>query len=414
MTVAVAARIDSGRLWERHVALARHGAAAHGGVDRQALSVAEIAAWRDVIAWGRALGLTAYTDAAGNLFLRMEGADASAAPVLTGSHLDSQPTGGKFDGVYGVLAGLEAVTAIRESGTTLRRPIEVVAWMNEEGSRFAPGMMGSAAFSGAKSLAQFLPIRDAGGTSVEEGLALLHGAFPDVPLRELGRPVAAYIEAHIEQGPILEREGFAVGVVTGIQGKRTFRVSVRGEEAHAGTSARRERKDALITAVHIIHELAAVMQDEADIVRFTVGKLDVLPNAPSVVPASVVFSVDLRHVDSATLERLGDRVADICDRNAGVCMVEVVELTTALSLNFPAHMTDLIRNSADVLDIATMDIYSAAGHDARFLHGICPTGMIFVPCKHGVSHNPLESAMPEDLAAGARVLVTALIRLAQD
>ncbi len=413
MTAKVAARIDAARLWVRHMRLARHGALASGGVNRQALSVEETAAWRELIEWGQAFGLVASTDAAGNLFLRLEGTVADAAPVLTGSHLDSQPTGGKFDGVYGVLAGLEAAQAIVESGVRLQRPLEIVAWMNEEGSRFAPGMMGSAAFAGATPLERFLPVRDSAGTSVEEGLAAMRAAFPELPCRSLGRPVAAYLEAHIEQGPILEREGIPIGVVTGIQGKLTYRVTVRGEEAHAGTSSRHERKDALLAAVRIIAALTDVMHDPQDVVKFTVGRLDVLPNAPSVVPASVVFSIDLRHVDSVALIALGDRIAPLCVAHADRCDVEVTELTRAMSLNFPATMTRLVRDAAQRLDLPSMDIYSAAGHDARFLHAVCPTGMIFVPCKDGISHNPQESATPEDLAAGARVLVEALVELAR-
>jgi beta-ureidopropionase / N-carbamoyl-L-amino-acid hydrolase len=407
-----AARIDAKRLWARHMQLARHGATANGGVNRQALSAEEIAAWRDVIAWGREAGLVPFTDPAGNLFLRSEGADAQAAPVLTGSHLDSQPSGGKFDGVFGVLAGIEALQAIRDAKIALRRPVEVAAWMNEEGSRFAPGMMGSAAFTGASALEDFLPIRDAHGVSVRDGLARLHGAFPDLPSRPLQRPVAAYVEAHIEQGPILERRRHAVGVVTGIQGKRTFRVAVTGEEAHAGTAEQGERKDALLAAVRMIHALDLAMQAGGDSVKFTVGRLTVTPNAPSVVAGGAVFSIDLRHVDSALLTSLGDRIPAICAAHAGACAVDVVELTTAMTLEFPETMRALIRRSGAELDIPTLDILSAAGHDARFLHAICPTGMIFVPCKDGISHNPLESATSEDLAAGARVLANVLVALA--
>jgi len=405
-------RVNAARLWDRHQRMALHGGLPNGGVDRQALSPEEFAAWRELIDWARPLGLAAFTDVAGNLFLRHEGTLADAPAVLTGSHLDSQPTGGKFDGVFGVLAGLEAVQAIIESGTRLLRPIEIVAWMNEEGSRFAPGMMGSAAYTRAETLDRFLPICDRHGTSVADGLAALHRAFPSLPLRELGRPMAAYLEAHIEQGPVLEREGVPIGVVTGIQGKRTYRVSVRGEEAHAGTSSRRERKDALLAAVRIIHALTEVMHDAADTVKFTVGKFDVLPDAPSVVPASVVFSIDLRHIDSGTLVELGNRIEAICVAHAQPCTVDVLELTTALSLDFPEAMTSLVRESARLEGIAAMDIRSAAGHDARFLHGFCPTAMIFVPCKDGVSHNPMESAKAEDLAAGARVLVRAMVALA--
>jgi N-carbamoyl-L-amino-acid hydrolase len=414
MTSQPAARVDAARLWERHQRLARHGATADGGVNRQALSAEEIAAWRELVGWGREEGLAAFTDPVGNLFLRLEGSDAEAVPVLTGSHLDSQPSGGKFDGVFGVLAGLEAAQSIRAAGITLRRPLEIVAWMNEEGSRFVPGMMGSAAFTGAAPLDTFLPVRDASGISVREGLAALHDAFPDLPSRPLRRPVAAYVEAHIEQGPILEREGYSIGVVTGIQGKRTFRVTVRGEEAHAGTSAPRERKDALLAAVRMIAALDAAMRDGDDVVKFTVGRLDVMPNAPSVVAGTAVFSIDLRHVDSAILAALGDRITGICAAQAGRCSVDVAELTRASSLTFPESMTRLVRESAASLGVPAMDIYSAAGHDARFLHAVCPTGMIFVPCKEGISHNARESATPEDLAAGTRVLVDVLMKLASD
>jgi N-carbamoyl-L-amino-acid hydrolase len=412
MSALAVAKVDADRLWQRHQQLARHGATRNGGVNRQALSAEEFDAWREIIGWSRELGLAPFTDPAGNLFLRLEGTDSDAAPVLTGSHLDSQPSGGKFDGVFGVLAGLEAVQAIHESSTALRRPIEVVAWMNEEGSRFAPGMMGSAAFAGATPLAKFLDVRDASGVSVREGLAALHGAFPDLPSRPLQRPVFAYVEAHIEQGPILEREGYAVGVVTGIQGKRTFRVTVQGEEAHAGTTSRGERRDALLAAVRMIDALDHAMRDDGDNVKFTVGKLDVTPNAPSVVAGTAAFSADLRHVDAAVLTSLGDRVPAICSAHAGRCSVDVVELTRAMPLAFPETMTTRVRQSAAALAIRTLDIYSAAGHDARFLHAICPTGMIFVPCKDGVSHNPRESAKPEDLAAGTRVLVDMLAALA--
>jgi len=407
-----AARVDAERLWQLHQQLARHGATASGGVDRQALSAAEIDAWRELVGWARDAGLAAFTDPAGNLFLRLEGEDVEAAPVLTGSHLDSQPSGGKFDGVFGVLAGLESAQAIRAAGIALHRPIEIVAWMNEEGSRFVPGMMGSAAFTGAASLDAFLPVRDAAGVSVREGLAALHAAFPELPSRPLGRPVAAYVEAHIEQGPILEREGYTIGVVTGIQGKRTFRVTVRGEEAHAGTAGLRERKDALLAAVRMIGALDSAMREGDDVVKFTVGRLDVTPNAPSVVAGTAVFSIDLRHVDSATLAALGDRIPGICTAHAGQCSVNVVELTSAMSLTFPETITRLVRESAAALGIPALDIFSAAGHDARFLHAVCPTGMIFVPCKDGVSHNPRESATAEDLAAGTRVLVNVLMALA--
>jgi N-carbamoyl-L-amino-acid hydrolase len=228
----------------------------------------------------------------------------------------------------------------------------------------------------------------------------------------LGRKLHAYIEAHIEQGPVLERECRTIGVVTGIQGKRTFAVTVTGEEAHAGTSRRSERKDALLAALGAIQALAALCADPQDLVKFTVGRLDVKPNAPSVVPAQVSFSIDLRHPDSAVLQRLGDEVANVCGAHAGRCSVQVRELSTAMSLEFPSGIRDLIRGAAQSQSISHMDILSSAGHDARYLHAVCPSGMIFVPCKNGISHNEAEFASQDDLAAGARVLVDTLLQLA--
>jgi N-carbamoyl-L-amino-acid hydrolase len=275
-------------------------------------------------------------------------------------------------------------------------------------------MMGSAAFAGAMPLEEILGIRDAAGVSMAEGLAAMKQAFPEVPERALGRPVKAYVEAHIEQGPILEREGFTIGIVTGIQGKRTFRVTVTGEEAHAGTSLRRDRKDALLVATQMVQALAAVMHDAEDVVKFTVGRFTVQPNAPSVVPSSVVFSIDLRHPDSAVLQSLGDRIPEICAAQAGSCEVKSEELTTAMSLEFPPAMRQLIGACAERVGVRSMEILSAAGHDARYLHTVCPTGMIFVPCKDGISHNEAESATPSDLADGARVLAEALLELSRD
>ena len=413
MTGEAAAKVSEARLWERHLRMARHGATRAGGVNRQALSAEEFDAWRELIGWGRELGLVPFTDAIGNLFLRFEAGDPDAAPVLTGSHLDSQPTGGKFDGVYGVLAALEAVQCIVEAGVPLRRPIEIVAWMNEEGSRFAPGMMGSAAFAGAASPDEFYPVRDAEGVSVAEGLAAARAAFPALPQRPLRRPVHAYLEAHIEQGPLLERAGCTIGIVTGIQGKQTFRVSVRGEEAHAGTTPRRQRRDALLAAVDMIQALSQVADDREDLVRFTVGRLVVEPNAPSVVPGAATFSIDVRHPDSEVLMRLGEQIPQLCTAHAGACEVNVTRLTSAPSLVFPADMQRAIGDVAAKLGLPAMQLVSAAGHDARYLHAVCRSGMIFVPCKDGVSHNEAESATSADLAAGARVLAEVIVAQAR-
>lgn len=404
--------VSESRLYERLMTMATFGATEKGGVNRQALSNEDALAQQQLIRWGAALGLQPSLDPAGNLFLRLDGADTALDPVLSGSHLDSQPTGGKFDGVYGVLAALEAVEAIVQSGRKPRRSIEIVAWMNEEGSRFAPGMMGSAAFSGDRALDAILAVKDADGVSVGEALDGVKQMLNAVPARALGTPLAAYVEAHIEQGPVLEREDKVIGVVSGIQGKCTFRVRVSGEAAHAGTSTRAERRDALLCAVSMVHALAAHLHDAGDIVKFTVGRFTVLPNAPSVVASDVMFSVDLRHPDSATLSALADAVAPICHAHADTCTVEVERLSTAMSLEFPLAMRENIVRTAARLDLSHRDILSTAGHDARYMHGICPSGMIFVPSHLGLTHCEAESSKPADLADGARVLADVLADLA--
>lgn len=404
--------VDEERLWRRHCELARCGATPAGGVNRQALSPQEAQARAVLVRWGEAIGCRPFTDAIGNLFLRLEGSDPGLEPVLTGSHIDSQPTGGRFDGAFGVLAGLEALQAIVETGTSPRRPIEVVAWTNEEGSRFAPGMMGSEVFTGVRSLESVLAVRDADGVSVAEALQAVLAATPHVPMRPLGFPVAAFIEAHIEQGPALEAAGCPIGVVTGIQGVRRFRVEVQGEEAHAGTTARRQRRDALMAAAHMMVALERSVMPFEDEVRFTVGMIRPAPNVPSVVAGHVLFSIDLRHPDDATLRTVGDAFEDICRREARGCEVAVREIAAAPSLHFPHAMLDRIRRAAQRLGLAHMDIFSGAGHDARQLHYHCPTGMIFVPCERGISHKESENAKPSDLAAGAQVLTEVLVELA--
>lgn len=408
----VSAQVSEQRLWQRHEQLAAIGRTEHGGVNRQALSAEDFVASRQLIQWGQAIGMHASRDAAGNVFLTLAGSDPDAPAVMSGSHLDSQPTGGKYDGVYGVLAALEACEAIHAAGITPRRNIEVVAWMNEEGSRFAPGMMGSAVFAGARGLGDIEPVVDSRGVSVKSALAEAAEALDDVVLRPVGGKLAAYVEAHIEQGPVLERDGTTIGVVTGIQGKRTFQVTVQGEAAHAGTSTRAERRDALLAALEMVRALTQRMHDAEDIVKFTVGRFTVTPNAPSVVPSSVTFSIDLRHPDSAVLRELGDAIEGICRSNVGVCEVLVKELSTAMSLEFPDAMRGLIRSAADKLGVTWQDILSTAGHDARYLHEVCPSAMIFIPCHLGITHNEAELITSADAAAGARVLTEVLLKLA--
>jgi len=412
MAAPVSQRVDGDRLWRRLRDLARFGATRGGGVCRLALSPEEIGARAALVAWAREIGLQPSVDAAANLFLTLEGREPQLPPLLIGSHIDTQPSGGKYDGAYGVLAALEAAQAITEHPLRPRRSIAVVAWMNEEGSRFAPGMMGSAVFTGKRRLADILAIRDRSGCTVEAALASVLAAERELMRRPLGFPVAGFLEAHIEQGVGLQEAGCTVGVVTGIQGKRTFRVEILGEESHAGTTPRSRRRDALSSAVAVVDALQRAMWDAADTVRFTVGMFDVSPNAPSVVPGRVVFSIDLRHLDADVVAMLGDRIPQLCERARGRCTAAIRELLYEVPLQFPHAMRACIAAAATRLGVSHLQLPSPAGHDARYLHCVCPTGMIFIPCKDGISHNEAEDISEGDATAGARVLAEAAFELA--
>ena len=402
--------VDGDRLWARHMALARFGAREDGGVDRPALSVTESEARAQLVAWARELGLSPFTDRMANLFLRFEGRDPSLSPVLAGSHIDSQPTGGKFDGVFGVLAALEAVQAIAAQGERPLRAIEIVAWTNEEGSRFAPGMPGSEVFTGKKSLDEAHASRDQAGILQGDAVREVLGRDVDIPIRDFGFPVHAYVEPHIEQGPLLEAAGIPIGVVTGIQGTRRYRVKVMGEAAHAGTALRAGRRDALMAAVRMIAAIdrAALKPDDT---KLTVGMFQVTPNAPSVVPSEVLFSIDLRHPDNEVVDAIDRKIRQIVETERGPCSVELKQIAHAPSLTFPREIRTLIASAAAGEGIAAMDIYSAAGHDSRQLHYVCPSGMIFIPCRGGISHNPAEWAEPTHITAGAKVLAKVIWQL---
>lgn len=404
--------INADRLWTRLMALAEIGATPAGGVNRQALSGGEIVAWRRVIGWAHEAGLTPSTDAAGNLFLTLAGRDRTAPPILLGSHLDSQPTGGKFDGAAGVMAALEAVISLAEQGDKPAGDVIVVAWMNEEGSRFAPGMMGSEAFTGERDIAEIRVARDADGVSVGEALDRLHAAFPDLPLRPLGFAAGAYLELHIEQGPLLEAARCTIGIVAGIQGKKTFQVVVEGAEGHAGTLAQQERRDALAAFARIATALHGEIGTIDPDIKFTIGRVAVVPNAPSVVPSRASFSIDLRHPDNAVLDAAGARIATLCRKNAPPCTVTVTPLVDAPSNAFDPRLRASIASAARDQGHPAMAILSAAGHDARHLAKICPAAMIFIPCRDGVSHVEHEWAEPDHVAAGGSVLAQVLRELA--
>ncbi|HEY4065700.1 MAG TPA: hydantoinase/carbamoylase family amidase [Burkholderiaceae bacterium] len=393
-----------GRLWTRLLALAAIGATARGGVNRQALSDEDIAACRQLIAWGDEAGLHPSLDAAGNLFLTLKSARPAAAPLVMGSHLDTQPTGGKFDGALGVLAALEAAAALARQPSAPDRDVVVAAWMNEEGGRFAPGMMGSEVFTGERTLAWIREVVDGAGTRVGDALDRMRDALGEVERVPAGFAVGHYLELHIEQGPVLEAQGIDIGVVTGIQGKKTFEVELRGTEGHAGTLQMSARQDALVAFNRIAVALDAAVGAHDEAVKFTIGRVRVEPNAPSVVPGRVTFSIDLRHPDNATLERLGAVVRQTCERLAAPCAATVRALVDSPSNAFDPDLRSAIAAAAEKLGRSAMPLMSAAGHDARHLAKVCPSAMIFVPCRAGISHSESEWIEADQAAAGLDVL----------
>lgn len=376
------------------------------------MTSADAQARRQLIAWAGEIGLTAAVDAIGNLFLRRAGQRDDLPPVMTGSHLDTQPTGGKFDGAFGVLAGLEALTALDQANMITARPIELVVWNNEEGCRFPPTTMGSSVFTGHLPLEQALDVCDSRGVRVVDALDAMNRETGVACSRTLGGEIFAYLEAHIEQGPCLEDSGVPLGIVTEIQGLRWFEVEVRGSEAHAGTTPRNRRRDALQAAINMIHELLLRCSDHDDVLRFTVGRFVVSPNVPNTVPGTARFTIDLRHPNADTLQYYGDLIAPVCRERADGCTVTVYEQPASQPTRFDADIQKLLCDCADDCGVRYQRLPSGATHDAKWLSLIAPSGMLFAPCAEGLSHNVNESAHPDDLARVTCVLTEAISRLA--
>ena len=404
-------RVNGDRLWSSLMAMGRIGATPAGGLARLALTDLDREARDLFVVWCREAGCTVRIDQMGNTFARRSGVDDTLAPVMTGSHLDSQPLGGKFDGPYGVLAGLEVVRALNDAGVETKAPIDVVVWTDEEGARFSEGMVASGVFAGRYDLDHGLSCVDADGTTLGEELVRIGYAGTE-PVG--GYPVNAFVEAHIEQGPILESEGIAVGVVSGAQGKRCFTVTVEGEEGHAGTVPMDMRRDALLGAAKMIDAVNRCANRHQPHAVVTVGAIQVRPGSPNTIPGRAVFPIDSRHPDNDVLAAVADEMRLACEgiaAEAGLGLV-IEQTSHRPTVEFDSECVGAIRNAAERLGISHRDIRSAAGHDACNLAAFCPTGMIFVPCENGISHNEKENAKPEDLAAGCDVLLHVILERA--
>lgn len=403
-------RIDPERLWSTLMETAAIGGTAKGGINRQTLTADDAA----VRGWFKreteALGCTVSVDEVGNMFALRPGRQAGLAPIALGSHLDTQPTGGKFDGNLGVLGALEAMRTLVAAGYETNAPFVVVNWTNEEGARFAPAMLGSGVFAGVYSRAEADAKADIEGVTF--GTAL-DGIGWRGEAKAGAMKLSAYLELHIEQGPILEAEDKAIGVVTGVQGVRWYEATITGRESHAGTTPMPRRADAMAACARLALRVREIALGFSPTAVATVGRVEVEPNSPNVIPGVVRMTVDLRHHDDATLEAMEKGMYAAIESIAAdeKVTIQTEKLHDLAAVKFHPDCVSAVRAAADALGHAHRDIISGAGHDAVHLSAVTPTAMIFVPCKDGLSHNEAESATIEHCAAGAQVLLEAALAL---
>ena len=405
-------RIDGQRLWDSLMEMAKIGATEKGGVCRLALTDLDKNGRDLFIDWCKEAGCSISVDKMGNIFARRSGRNDDLAPVITGSHLDSQPTGGRFDGVYGVLAGLEVLRTLNDLGVETERPVEVAVWTNEEGCRFAPAMVSSGVFGGVFDLDYGLSRADQEGKTMGEELQRIGYAGSE---EVGGRPVHAYFEAHIEQGPILENEEITIGVVTDAQGQRWYEATLTGVESHAGPTPMRVRKDALLGASRIVELVNRIGLDNAPLACATVGMMNVFPNSRNVIPGQVFLTIDFRHPDDAILTKMDAAlkagVQEITE-NIGL-ELDMEQIFYYAPIHFDEDCVSAVREGTKACDYSMREIVSGAGHDACYLANVAPTSMIFIPCIDGISHNEVEDAKPEWVTAGCDVLLHAVLEKAE-
>ncbi|MBX2868266.1 MAG: Zn-dependent hydrolase [Acidiferrobacterales bacterium] len=399
--------INNDRLWSTLMEMAKIGATEKGGVCRLTMTDLDQAGRALLLRWAGDAGYSHSMDAVGNLFIRRDGDDSNADPVMTGSHLDSQPTGGRFDGVYGVLAGLEVMRSLDDANIRTTAPVELAVWNNEEGSRFSPPMMGSGVFTGEFDLDWAYAIQDQEGISVKQELDRLDWIGDPIGSHK----VESYFEAHIEQGPVLENEALTIGVVTGSQGQRWFELTVTGQEAHAGPTPMPLRKDALVCTAEIIQTVNQIGLDNAPHACATCGMIKVIPGSRNVIPGNVWLTIDLRHPDDDILlameNTLRERIAEITANQS--CEFELENFWIAPATPFDDECVSLVEQASQAHGYGHKRMISGAGHDAVYMAKRYPTAMIFVPCENGISHNEIENAEQSDIAAGCQVLFDAML-----
>ena len=402
-------RINGQRLWETLMEIGEIGATDRGGSHRLTLSDEDKQARDRFVEWVEATGCTVAVDRLGNIFARRPGKDDSRHPVAIGSHLDTQPFGGKFDGVFGVLAGLEIVRTLNDNNIETEAPLEIVNWTNEEGARFAPSMIASGVFGGEFDLEYALNLTDIDGIRFGDELARI-GYDGSLPVGD--HPFAAFFEAHIEQGPVLEQEGKTIGVVTGAQGFRWYDLILRGQAAHTGSTPMVGRRNALLGMAHIVTAVNQIALDHAPDGRGTVGsQVQVAPGSRNIIPGRVDFTVDLRHPDADRLAGMDDALRTESRRIADEIGLDLTleQISHTPPVVFDEDCVVAVQSACESLGYSYRRITSGAGHDACYVTRVAPASMVFVPCAGGISHSEDESAKPEDLTAGCNVLLHAAL-----
>ena len=403
-------RANTDRLWNSLMDMAKIGATEKGGVCRLALTDLDKQARDLFVKWCKEAGCTIKVDKIGNVFARRAGLDDSLAPVVTGSHIDSQPTGGKFDGVYGVLAGLEVIRSLNDAKIQTKRSIEASIWTNEEGSRFAPAMVASGIFGGVFDLEYGLSRPDLDGKTMGEELERIGYAGTE-PVG--GRPIHAFFETHIEQGPILEHDKKTIGIVQGGLGQRWMEVTMIGVESHAGPTPMRIRKDAMVGAAAVITEVNKIGKNYQHACA-TVGLVQCSPNSRNTIPGKVFFTIDLRHPEDDILSKMAAEAREACEKASkeNGLKLDYKEIWYLPPTHFNRDCVNAVEKAANDLGFSNMPIISGAGHDSFYLNRVCPAAMVFIPCEGGISHNEIENATPEHIAAGCSVLMNAMLERA--
>lgn len=404
-------KIDGQRLWESLMQMAKIGATERGGCNRQALTDLDKQA-RDLwVQWAEEAGCDVRIDEMGNIFARRSGNDNKLPAVVTGSHIDTQPTGGKFDGVYGVLAGLEVIRSLNDHGISTSAPIEAVIWTNEEGARFSPAMVGSGVWCGEFSLEYGHNRSDKNGATIKQELQRIGylGVTACTPY-----PIKGFVELHIEQGPILEKENLQIGILTGVQGMNWYDLTITGQPVHAGPTPMEDRCDPFVGLHSIIKQLYTMTSDYAPWSRVTFGDISARPGARNTVPEQLILAVDLRHPDKAILAEMDRRFREIVTES---CALAGLKYDITIEWQSPAvvfdnNCIDAVRRATSDLGYSNKEMVSGAGHDAVYVSRVAPTSMIFIPCEEGISHNEAENATPEDIEAGCNVLINAMRNLA--